>query len=75
MMLFRKLMEAALLFAAATYGDYAHGELETSNQDVSVSSRSNLPAAANMNIASDVFSRGAKTKLVGLNICGFDFGW
>lgn len=74
-MAFRIFMKAALLFAAVAYGDYAYRELETSNEDFSVSSRSNLPAAANMNIASDVFSRGAKTKFVGLNICGFDFGW
>lgn len=74
-MAIRKFMEAALLFAAVAYGDSAYGELETSHEDVSVSSRSEMSAAANMDIAGDVFSQGGKAKLVGLNICGFDFGW
>lgn len=74
-MAIRNFKTAALLFAAATYGGYALGEPETSNEDVSVSSGSRTSAAANMNIAGDVFSRGGKAKFVGLNICGFDFGW
>lgn len=74
-MAIREFKTAALLFAAATYGDYAHGELETSNGDVSASSGSRTSAAANMNIAGDVLSQADKAKFVGLNICGFDFGW
>lgn len=75
MMALGKFMTAVLLYAAATYGNYSYGGLETSNEDVSVSSRSITSAVANMNILGDVFSQGSKAKFVGLNICGFDFGW
>lgn len=76
MMALGKFLTAVLLYAAATYGNYSYGGLETSNEDVSVSSRSIISAAAaNMNIVGDVFSQGSKAKFVGMNICGFDFGW
>lgn len=75
MMALGKFMTAVLLYAAATYGNYSYGGLETSNEDVSVSSRSITSAVANMNILGDVFSQGSKANFVGLNICGFDFGW
>lgn len=75
MMALRKFVTAVLLYAAAICGNYSYEGLETSNEDVSVSSRSMISAAANMNIVGDVFSQGSKAKFVGLNICGFDFGW
>lgn len=75
MMALGKFMTAVLLYAAAAYGNYFYGGLEISNEDVSVSSRSMISSAAKMNIVGDVFSQGSKAKFVGLNICGFDFGW
>ena len=68
-------MTAALLFAASAYGDPKCGEIETSNPDVAGFGNSDVPVSAGINTADDVPSQGGRTALVGLNICGFDFGW
>lgn len=56
-------MAAVLLFAASTYGHNGYGDLKTSNED------------ANTDTPNEAFSQGGSSKFVGMNICGFDFGW
>lgn len=62
-MALRMFMSAVLLFAAFAYGHNGYGDLKTSNED------------ANTNTPNEAFSQGGRSKFVGMNICGFDFGW
>lgn len=74
-MALRILMTAALLFAASTCGDQEYGELDNSNEDVAGPRDLDIPANANLETADDVTNQDGKVKFIGLNICGFDFGW
>lgn len=74
-MTLRILMTAALLFTASACGDQEFGELGNSNEDVTEPSDLDIPTPANQEAADDVASQDGKARFVGLNICGFDFGW
>lgn len=68
-------MAAVLLFAAFTYGHNRYRDLETSNEDAPRPYDCDRPAHANTNTPKEAFSQGSRSKFVGMNICGFDFGW
>lgn len=72
-MAIRRLMTAALLLAAAAYGDHESGQLKTPNEGFP--GNSDVPMSIILNTADDVISRRGTANFVGLNICGFDFGW
>lgn len=75
-MALRRLLTAALLVAAAsTHGVHQPGELATPSEGAAGSGHSDIPSPANTNAAGDEFSPEDKVMFVGMNICGFDFGW
>lgn len=74
-MALRSFMTAMLLLATLTYGDHKYGEFEATLEDITTSGDSGISTPANMDTRSDVSSQEGKAKFIGLNICGFDFGW
>lgn len=71
-MVLRRFLIASLLFAGgSTHENHELGE----NEDLGRSSDSDKPAPANLQTADDVSRQERKARFVGLNICGFDFGW
>lgn len=74
-MAFRKFIIGILLFIASIHGHDEPGDLETSNKDLSGSGDAEPPSTANFEAADEVSSKEGKTNFVGVNICGFDFGW
>jgi hypothetical protein len=68
-------MTAVLLFSAAAYGDHESGQLKTSKEDFHEAGNADVSVSTNPITADDVISRRGTAKFVGLNICGFDFGW
>lgn len=68
-MAFRRFLTATLLLAVSIYGDHELGE----NKDLTGFSESDTPA--NLKVADYVSRQDDEAKFVGINICGFDFGW